>query len=156
MQKQAKQLKCDVNSKQFKDAMRYLWMPRLMERITAAATAAGDDVSAAAISTTVDVTPSQPWESIIRDFEHLKTSPDSSSFAGTSESESSAGNYLSSDLREGYGVNYGGGGGFINHFPIGEATDFSQSQGFTGFESYNNLGEFLPENLWAAEDIWPL
>ena len=35
MQKHAKQLKCDVNSKQFKDTMRYLWMPRLVERIHA-------------------------------------------------------------------------------------------------------------------------
>ncbi|XP_004229031.1 transcription factor MYB78-like [Solanum lycopersicum] len=37
VQKHAKQLKCDVNSKQFKDTMRYLWMPRLVERIQAAA-----------------------------------------------------------------------------------------------------------------------
>ncbi|KAL4291356.1 hypothetical protein GQ457_14G017510 [Hibiscus cannabinus] len=40
VQKHAKQLKCDVNSKQFKDTMRYLWMPRLVERIQAAAAAA--------------------------------------------------------------------------------------------------------------------
>uniref|UniRef100_A0A804R7T8 MYB transcription factor n=1 Tax=Zea mays TaxID=4577 RepID=A0A804R7T8_MAIZE len=33
VQKHAKQLKCDVNSQQFKDVMRYLWMPRLVERI---------------------------------------------------------------------------------------------------------------------------
>uniref|UniRef100_A0A7N0UAR7 Uncharacterized protein n=1 Tax=Kalanchoe fedtschenkoi TaxID=63787 RepID=A0A7N0UAR7_KALFE len=36
VQKHAKQLKCDVNSKQFQDTMRYLWMPRLVERIQAA------------------------------------------------------------------------------------------------------------------------
>ncbi|KAL0367830.1 UNVERIFIED_CONTAM: Transcription factor [Sesamum radiatum] len=48
VQKHAKQLKCDVNSKQFKDTMRYLWMPRLVERIQAAA-AAG---AAASSSTT--------------------------------------------------------------------------------------------------------
>ncbi|KAK9139134.1 hypothetical protein Scep_008815 [Stephania cephalantha] len=35
VQKHAKQLQCDVNSKQFKDAMKYLWMPRLLERIRA-------------------------------------------------------------------------------------------------------------------------
>lgn len=35
VQKQAKQLNCDVNSKQFRDAMRYVWMPRLLERIQA-------------------------------------------------------------------------------------------------------------------------
>ncbi|KAL3626637.1 hypothetical protein CASFOL_030186 [Castilleja foliolosa] len=39
VQKHAKQLKCDVNSKQFKDTMRYLWMPRLVERIQASAAA---------------------------------------------------------------------------------------------------------------------
>ncbi|KAF3436573.1 hypothetical protein FNV43_RR23665 [Rhamnella rubrinervis] len=35
VQKQAKQLKCDVNSKQFQDAMRFVWIPRLIERIQA-------------------------------------------------------------------------------------------------------------------------
>ncbi|XP_039008425.1 transcription factor MYB108-like [Hibiscus syriacus] len=35
VQKQAKHMKCDVNSKQFKDAMRYVWIPRLIERIRA-------------------------------------------------------------------------------------------------------------------------
>lgn len=40
VQKHAKQLKCDVNSQQFKDVVRYLWMPRLVERIQAAAAAA--------------------------------------------------------------------------------------------------------------------
>ena len=33
--KQAKQLKCDVNSKQFRDTVRFVWMPRLMEQIQA-------------------------------------------------------------------------------------------------------------------------
>ncbi|KAF7039323.1 hypothetical protein CFC21_049339 [Triticum aestivum] len=40
VQKHAKQLKCDVDSRQFRDVMRHLWMPRLVERIQAAATAA--------------------------------------------------------------------------------------------------------------------
>ena len=31
MQKHAKQLNCDANSKRFKDAMRYLWMPHLVD-----------------------------------------------------------------------------------------------------------------------------
>lgn len=38
--KQAKQLKCDVNSKQFRDTMRFVWMPRLMEQIQASCSAA--------------------------------------------------------------------------------------------------------------------
>ncbi|XP_028787008.1 transcription factor MYB108-like [Neltuma alba] len=60
VQKHAKQLKCDVNSKQFKDTMRYLWMPRLVERIQAAAataatattTASSQTLSAATTGTT--------------------------------------------------------------------------------------------------------
>ncbi|CAN6312996.1 unnamed protein product [Urochloa humidicola] len=47
VQKHAKQLKCDVNSQQFKDVMRYLWMPRLVERIQAAAAAGQEQLPAA-------------------------------------------------------------------------------------------------------------
>jgi myb proto-oncogene protein len=39
--KHARQFNCDVNSQQFKDLIRYLWMPRLLERITSSS--AGDD-----------------------------------------------------------------------------------------------------------------
>ncbi|XP_073129630.1 transcription factor MYB108-like [Henckelia pumila] len=46
VQKHAKQLKCDVNSKQFKDTMRYLWMPRLVERIQAQAATSGAGAAA--------------------------------------------------------------------------------------------------------------
>ncbi|XP_062230631.1 transcription factor MYB108-like [Phragmites australis] len=46
VQKHAKQLRCDVNSKQFRDVMRYVWMPRLVERIQAES-AGGLDAAAA-------------------------------------------------------------------------------------------------------------
>ncbi|XP_023645751.1 transcription factor MYB108 isoform X2 [Capsella rubella] len=36
VQKHAKLLKCDVNSKQFKDLIKHYWMPRLVERIATA------------------------------------------------------------------------------------------------------------------------
>lgn len=36
MDKQAKRLKCEANSKQFKETMRSVWMPRLKEQIGAA------------------------------------------------------------------------------------------------------------------------
>ncbi|CAI9118910.1 OLC1v1020537C1 [Oldenlandia corymbosa var. corymbosa] len=58
VQKHAKQLKCDVNSKQFKDTMRYLWMPRLVERIQAAAAATTTTTSSAAATTVVNPTSS--------------------------------------------------------------------------------------------------
>ncbi|KAL6902249.1 hypothetical protein ACP4OV_005125 [Aristida adscensionis] len=59
VQKHAKQLRCDVNSQQFKDVMRYLWMPRLVERIQAAA-AAG--VGAGAGAQQHDTPLSSPWQ----------------------------------------------------------------------------------------------
>ncbi|KAL6594596.1 hypothetical protein ACP70R_048334 [Stipagrostis hirtigluma subsp. patula] len=40
VQKHAKQLRCDVNSKHFRDVVRYIWMPRLAERIQAESAAA--------------------------------------------------------------------------------------------------------------------
>ncbi|KAK6160951.1 hypothetical protein DH2020_004332 [Rehmannia glutinosa] len=52
VQKHAKQLKCDVNSKQFKDTMRYLWMPRLVERIQAAGGAIGTTATSSYTTTT--------------------------------------------------------------------------------------------------------
>lgn len=39
--KQANQLKCDVNSKQFRDALRFVWMPRLLEQIQASSSGSG-------------------------------------------------------------------------------------------------------------------
>ncbi|KAL7104755.1 hypothetical protein ACP275_07G002300 [Erythranthe tilingii] len=48
VQKHAKQLKCDVNSKQFKDTMRYLWMPRLVERIQSQAQSTGTPAATSA------------------------------------------------------------------------------------------------------------
>ncbi|OEL26671.1 Transcription factor MYB108 [Dichanthelium oligosanthes] len=53
VQKHARQLNCDVNSQQFKDLMRYLWMPRLLERISS-----GDD-GRDVVATAHDAPPSQ-------------------------------------------------------------------------------------------------
>ncbi|KAF3651174.1 Transcription factor [Capsicum annuum] len=45
VQKHAKQLKCDVNSKQFKDTLHYLWIPRLVERIKASTNSNNNQVN---------------------------------------------------------------------------------------------------------------
>ncbi|GAB2217859.1 hypothetical protein Droror1_Dr00001071 [Drosera rotundifolia] len=55
VQKHAKQLKCDVNSKKFKDTIRYLWVPQLLERIQAAAAAAAANTKQQ-VETSVDTT----------------------------------------------------------------------------------------------------
>ncbi|KAH0923579.1 hypothetical protein HID58_023597 [Brassica napus] len=55
VQKHAKQLRCDVNSQQFKDTMRYLWMPRLVERIQAAsASSTTGSAAKSCVTTTTD------------------------------------------------------------------------------------------------------
>ncbi|KAG2305514.1 hypothetical protein Bca4012_059593 [Brassica carinata] len=55
VQKHAKQLRCDVNSQQFKDTMRYLWMPRLVERIQASAsTSTGSATTSSCVTTPSD------------------------------------------------------------------------------------------------------
>ncbi|XP_052476635.1 transcription factor MYB108 isoform X2 [Gossypium raimondii] len=55
VQKHAKQLKCDVNSKEFKDTMRYLWMPRLVERIQAATTTTNTASTSAAMTSNASI-----------------------------------------------------------------------------------------------------
>ncbi|MBA0767270.1 hypothetical protein Gotri_016177 [Gossypium trilobum] len=55
VQKHAKQLKCDVNSKEFKDTMRYLWMPRLVERIQAATTTTNTASTSAATTSNASI-----------------------------------------------------------------------------------------------------
>ncbi|XP_039001201.1 transcription factor MYB108-like [Hibiscus syriacus] len=67
VQKHAKQLKCDVNSKQFKDTMRYLWMPRLVERIQAAA---ASSTVATTASTTTSTSVVGSWKTVFPD-DHL-------------------------------------------------------------------------------------
>uniref|UniRef100_A0A6N2N1R2 Uncharacterized protein n=1 Tax=Salix viminalis TaxID=40686 RepID=A0A6N2N1R2_SALVM len=46
VQKQAKQLKCDVNSEQFRDTMRYVWIPQLSEKIRAESESHMDELTA--------------------------------------------------------------------------------------------------------------
>jgi myb proto-oncogene protein len=48
VQKHARQLNCDVNSQRFKDLIRYLWMPRLLERIAGSGDDAQQQLPAAA------------------------------------------------------------------------------------------------------------
>ncbi|CAL9748959.1 unnamed protein product [Musa acuminata subsp. burmannicoides] len=66
VQKHAKQLHCDVNSTTFKDAIRYMWMPRLLERIRAASGGAAfsascsSPVATATAAAAADPLPSHP------------------------------------------------------------------------------------------------
>ncbi|MQL80602.1 hypothetical protein Taro_013051 [Colocasia esculenta] len=133
VQKHAKQLKCDVNSKQFKDVMRYLWMPRLMERIRAASSSSASATAAAtpmqypsefSASTDACVAPAgdaEPMQTTAAEFSQTgQLSPDNSCSMAAS-SELSAGTHLSSppvsDLTDCYVVQCGDNGGYVDEFP---------------------------------------
>ncbi|PKI72797.1 hypothetical protein CRG98_006777, partial [Punica granatum] len=105
VQKHAKQLKCDVNSKQFKDTMRYLWMPRLVERIQAASAAASTTnnsggspggsstiTSATAAATTTDNYYHHQFNSnyMVSQIPPVACTPENSSTAATTSSDSFA------------------------------------------------------------------
>ncbi|KAJ0092762.1 hypothetical protein Patl1_24816 [Pistacia atlantica] len=152
VQKHAKQLKCDVNSKQFKDTMRYLWMPRLMERIqaannatttttatTAAAAATGSNSTGlttatvgAAATTGHMMMPHMGLNNISNEFggSHVTPSytPENSSTGASSDS---------------FGT------------PVSDLTDYYT---IPEMEPNNNQlldgGVDASDNLWNVEDIW--
>lgn len=94
VQKHAKQLKCDVNSKQFKDTMRYLWMPRLVERIQAAA---GASTSAGTASEILH--PQRINQNMVQIDRNNNNTGVTNSSTGTTSSENSFGTPVS-DLTE--------------------------------------------------------
>ncbi|KAK3137581.1 hypothetical protein QOZ80_5BG0454220 [Eleusine coracana subsp. coracana] len=50
VQKHARQLRCDVNSARFRDVVRYVWMPRLVERIQAQSSSSSSSALALALA----------------------------------------------------------------------------------------------------------
>ncbi|CAO1940435.1 unnamed protein product [Urochloa humidicola] len=106
VQKHAKQLNCDVNSKRFKDAMRFLWMPRLAERAAAShhhhhSSADDDLVSSAAARLTMP--PETMMTMMMNDNNEDRSSPCSvvttSSSSSRSSSESTAATIGNNDVR---------------------------------------------------------
>ncbi|GFP81227.1 transcription factor myb108 [Phtheirospermum japonicum] len=97
VQKHAKQLKCDVNSKQFKDTMRYLWMPRLVERIQAAAAGGTTTPPTAVASSSATTATYHQYNSFDNNIVQNYT-PENSSAAASSESFGTP----ASDLTESY------------------------------------------------------
>ncbi|URE31327.1 Poly(A) polymerase predicted RNA binding domain [Musa troglodytarum] len=84
VQKHARHLRCDVNSKQFKDVMRHLWMPRLVERIRAAS---GSSATCVHQNVAAPSTREWPAEGSV-ELGQAKTSPDDSEMQLSSASES--------------------------------------------------------------------
>ncbi|KAL3829315.1 hypothetical protein ACJIZ3_018117 [Penstemon smallii] len=182
VQKHAKQLKCDVNSKQFKDTMRYLWMPRLVERIQAAAAAAGTgggSCEAAGVTSNyqfnnqnIDMGSSQPHVlpqpnmcgGVLQTY-----TPENSSAAASSDSFGTQ----VSDLTECYNnyavVNPGNNNDNNNtnqdYYPANygdqsliSPTGYLINQGLDLMEqnsqSWMDGGLDVSENLWNVDDMW--
>ncbi|KAL1548239.1 Transcription factor myb78 [Salvia divinorum] len=168
VQKHAKQLKCDVNSKQFKDTMRYLWMPRLVERIQASAAAPSASVSTLAPSYNVNpnvgpaqIAPTYPtigWAGAGGRF-----TPENSSAAASSDSFGTPASDLT-DCYNNYPANHGGNqdgydpANCNNQFSYGDQSltspsgYFNQGLDFAGEWALN--GGDATETLWSADDLW--
>nr|URY18832.1 MYB protein [Zanthoxylum bungeanum] len=136
VQKQAKQLKCDVNSKQFRDTLRYVWMPRLLEQIRAKPDSNSSTTTFTEVS---DVTESGSDRNIMPEL------------SGASSDSLGAQVPTGSDLTDGYNLH--GGSNFVDNF-------FDESglcPNMQGFEQQSNNwlggGDSL-ESLWNEENIW--
>ncbi|RRT76768.1 hypothetical protein BHE74_00030624 [Ensete ventricosum] len=154
VQKHAKQLKCDVNSKQFKDVMRYLWIPRLVERIRAAS---GNSTVAPATSDR----PEDPAAELAR----VKLSSETSSAAGSSSSDSLGMHHFSPPpVSDGFpaATIQGGEDNSGDVIVPADLTTgcWSESLPSSSSGGYADLG--LPDldqgvwwdDLWSAENIW--
>uniref|UniRef100_A0ACD6AHQ3 Uncharacterized protein n=1 Tax=Avena sativa TaxID=4498 RepID=A0ACD6AHQ3_AVESA len=171
VQKHAKQLNCDVGSAAFKDAMRYLWMPRLVERIHAA-TATVDMSCAAAAS---GLTTAAAANTCLNN----NSSPTS---AATSSRSTSSGSFTSSDLcgddkdlQHVHGACAGGektaadGGDhwmqdvdqefWATHMqvqPHDDDAQFHLDQDLSGWvQGFSDMGASA-DTLWSLEDIWKM
>ncbi|XP_006664647.1 transcription factor JAMYB-like [Oryza brachyantha] len=151
VQKHAKQLNCDVNSARFKDAMRYLWMPRLAD--------VGQVGDYHGYTTTTSDVHGMP----------VMTPSSSDSFA-TSESYDGA---LYANVHKNEIVN--GGDYQVQGATQGYCNSESATQGYCNFESkqlhnhghsqfqdpdlvgwVQGFSEGLSENFWSLEDIWKM
>lgn len=151
MQKQAKQLQCDVNSKKFKDAMRYLWMPRLMERIRAA--------SGSSLQASNPLPDCQVWQSgqAWPCPENSASAPAGSNssdsvvtqFSSPPTSDSFTGDYYSYTDRTQGGENNNGDGIQAGVARLDDG--WYENRGLLDFEQ-----DGWGENLWSLEDIWSM
>ncbi|OMP11821.1 hypothetical protein COLO4_03671 [Corchorus olitorius] len=163
VQKQAKQLKCDVNSKQFRDAMRYVWIPRLIERIRASNSSDSSSgqlssSSATTITTTTTATymdnitssqinyvnttgPVQVDPSLLPELSGTSSDSQVSSVSDCYNNPQSVSNYNQNNLQNGSGSCQGN---WTNTF---QATEELESNGWLG------SGDSM-ESVWNEENIW--
>ncbi|CAN8314405.1 unnamed protein product [Cochlearia groenlandica] len=137
VQKQAKHLRCDVNSNLFKDTMRNVWMPRLVERINAQSSSATCDPIESMIT---DQT--QPIDQPIQvdpDFNQFNQNiHHNQQFVPVSEFSATSSNSPAETLSDvqGAAVTLSG------YNPVGQ----------TGFEEFKDWGCIGGDNTWTNYD----
>ncbi|EXB55993.1 Myb-related protein 305 [Morus notabilis] len=155
VQKQAKQLKCDVNSKQFQDAMRYVWIPRLVERIQAtrpdSSHSGQPNTKTNPVSSNIclenDASGVAPWGSDL-------VGPNSfmSDVSGTSSDTSDAQVSSVSDITD--CCNLVGGNGSVENLSMNGTFQYGSDIQANGQSDHGWLsgGDSL-ENWWSEEDL---
>ncbi|XP_016432352.1 transcription factor MYB78-like [Nicotiana tabacum] len=152
VQKHAKQLKCDVNSKQFKDTMRYLWMPRLVERIQAAATTNSNQVT---INPNMGISEVVPIHNNNNAINKPRMSENSISTAASSENSFGTPvsditdccyNYppVISNNQQDY---------FHQSTQLGESLTIPTGLEFHAAMDQQNMSQWM-DNVWNTEDMW--
>ncbi|KAE8664905.1 MYB108 protein [Hibiscus syriacus] len=144
VQKQAKQLKCDVNSKQFRDTMRYVWIPRLIERICASSESpSGQQPSAAAYSDHIsNMNTNQITCGSVQVDSSVMTE-----LSGTSSDSQDAQVSSVSNLTECYDAPHVW--NYPNSFQIGSGLSSEILEG-----TWNIDGGESMESMWNEENIW--
>ncbi|XP_050367611.1 transcription factor JAMYB-like [Argentina anserina] len=165
VQKQAKQLNCDVNSKRFQEAMRYVWIPRLMERIQSSidSTVVSGQTTATATATASAFTPPDGY--CFSDQSNTAAAGSSQNYlpvASGASSSSTEFNILQPTRTKVSELDYYPTTGEYCSSTYGSGNsgcyqDGSQFQGSDQIESSNSWsapGGDLEENLWNEENIW--
>ena len=139
VQKHAKQLNCDANSSKFKDAMKYLWMPRLADHHLQQASTVGDHL--------VPGLPTAYMES-----SGMVTSSSDSfaseSYDGARCANASVGEMIhSGDWVEEQNQGF---------WPESNQTFQLQDSDLSGWVQGFSESESLTENFWSLEDIWKM
>ncbi|KAF7063952.1 hypothetical protein CFC21_070407 [Triticum aestivum] len=139
VQKHAKQLNCDANSSKFKDAMKYLWMPRLADHHLQQASTVGDHL--------VPGLPTSYMES-----SGMVTSS-SDSFASESYDGARCTNASVGEMIQGGDWVQEQNQGF---WPESNQTFQPQDSELSGWVQGFSESESLAENFWSLEDIWKM
>jgi myb proto-oncogene protein len=176
VQKHARQLRCDVNSDRFRDVVRRVWMPRLVERMQAdAAAGAGADVPVTAPARTMS-SPAAA-SSLYHNFDQASSaepsrtvpatmSPDTSgtprSSLSTVETTSQGAHFspwgAATATVHGTPAEYAGGGGMSmgGHDHVIQCDELSGS--WSELLAATNLPDFelgdFDDKLWSLEDVY--